>query len=101
MGDKYMESKDAFSFHVVGSHEDGDDISSATTLTPPAEAIKLMIQALDQNVRYTLDGTDPTTSTGFQLFAGDPPIIIPLGIDMTIKVIEEAATADLQYQWGY
>ena len=96
-----MQSIDAFSYHVSGAHVDGTAISSAVTLTPPAAATKLMIQALDQSVRYTLDGTVPTASKGFQLFAGDPPVIIPVGNDMVIKVIEEAATADIQYQWGY
>ena len=95
-----MLSEDAFSFHVIGSHYDGTTISSAVTLTPPAGATKLLIQALDQNVRYTLDGTAPTASKGFQLKDGDPPVQIPVGTGMTIKVIEEAATADIQYQWG-
>lgn len=96
-----MQSKDAFSFHILGTHSDGVDISSAVTLTPPTGVTKLMIQALDQNVRLTLDGTAPTTSKGFQLSSGDPAVVVPVGNDMVIKVIEEAATADLQYQWGY
>ena len=95
-----MLSDDAFSFHPVGSHFDGTNISSAVTLTPPTGASKLLIQALSQNVRFTLDGADPTSSKGFQLQAGDPPVVLPVGTGMTIKVIEEAATADVQYQWG-
>ena len=55
---------------------------------------------LGQNVRYTLDGTTPTASKGFLLKAGDPPVIIPITSGMLVKVIEEAASADLQYQWG-
>jgi hypothetical protein len=96
-----LESGDAFTFHVSGSHSDGTDISSAVTLTVPDGATKLLIQAIDQNARFTLDGTAPTTSKGFQLVAGEPPMIIPVGNGMTIKVIEEAASCDLQYQWGY
>ena len=92
--------RDVLMMNPVGSHYDGTDISSAVTLTPATGATKLMIQALDQAVRITLDGTTPTTVKGFQLAAGDPAIIIPLGKDTTIKVIEEAATADIQYQWG-
>lgn len=92
--------QDALAFNPIGSHYDGTTISSATTLTPPEGAEKLLIQALSQNVRFTLDGTAPTSSKGFQLVAGDPPTLIVLGDNTTLKVIEEAATADVQYQWG-
>jgi hypothetical protein len=90
---------DLLRFDPIGSHVDGTDISSASTLSPEDGATKLLIQALDQNVRITLDGTTPTASKGFQLLAGDPPVLIWIA-DSTIKVIEEAATADIQVQWG-
>lgn len=96
-----LKSGDEFTFNPVGDHSDGKDISSAETIAVPEGATKLLVQALDKNVRYTLDGTTPTASKGFQLAAGDPPIIIPIGNDMTIKMIEEASAADLQYQFGY
>lgn len=92
--------RDALSFDPVGAHSDGAVISSATTLTVPAGATKIMIQALVQNVRFTLDGTAPEAAKGFQLAAGDPPVVIPMGNATVLKVIQEAATADLQYQWG-
>lgn len=88
---------------VASGFSDGRAIVAATTLTPPAgsNATKIMLQALTQNVRYTLDGTVPEAAKGFQLKAGDPPIIIPYyDGKTTLKVIEEAATADLQEQWG-
>lgn len=74
--------------------------ATATELEPPEGAKRLMIQALTQNVRYTLDGTTPTASVGFQLKAGDPPRIIPLSSETTVKVIQEIATASIQYQWS-
>jgi len=88
------------SFAPLGAHSDGATISSATTLTPPTGATKIMIQALTQNVRFTLDGTAPTASKGFQLKSGDPAMIISIDSTTVLKVIQEAATADLQYQWG-
>jgi len=88
------------SFVPLGSHVANTTISSATELVPAAGATKLLIQALTQNVRYTIDGTDPTGAIGFLITANDPPGIIYLGSDMTLKVIEETATASLQYQWG-
>lgn len=92
--------RDTFEFEPSGSHNDGLDISSAETLTIPSTATKLLIQALTQNIRYTLDGTTPTASKGFQIKAGDPAVLIPLGNTTAIKVIEEAATADMQYQFA-
>lgn len=86
-------------FDPIGSHVDGTLIVSSTTLTPEDGATKLLIQALDQNVRITLDGTTPTASKGFRLKAGDAPVMIWIA-QATVKVIEEAASADLQYQWG-
>jgi hypothetical protein len=83
----------------VGSHTGGTSISSATTLTIPNGARYVLVQALAQNVRYTLDGTTPTTTLGFQLKAGDPPRSIWCETGVTLKFIEEAATASLQYQF--
>jgi trimeric autotransporter adhesin len=85
-------------YSPVGAHNSGLDISTAKTLTKPTGASKIIIQALTQNVRFTLDGTAPTTTLGFQLVAGGVPFIIEVP-GTSIKVIQEAATASLQYQW--
>jgi len=87
-------------FRPVGAHSDGDTISSATVLVRPTGASKLLIQTVTQNVRMTLDGTTPAAGTGFQLIASDPPIVVFMEDEVTVTVIEESATADLQYQWG-
>jgi hypothetical protein len=87
-------------FIAVGAHNSGLAIASAVTLTIPDGATKLRIQTLTQNVRYRLDGTNPTASAGFQLKAGDAPLVIAIHGAMTIRVIEEAATASMQYQFG-
>ena len=94
-------------FDPVGDHNDGTDISSAIVLSPANDGIattdfvdKLLIQALDQSARFTISGTTPTSSVGFQLTAGNDPIIIPLGESTVITIIQAAATTDLQHQWG-
>ena len=101
MIDNEFQNSEAFSFRPNGAHNDGLDISSAVALTIPAGATKLLIQALTQNIRFTLDGTTPTATVGFQIVAGDPPLVIPLSSVTTITVIEETATADMQYQFGF
>ena len=84
-------------FAPVGSHTENASISSATTLSKPAGATRLWLQALDQNIRYRVDGTNPDANTGFQLAAGDS-VIIPV-TRSDVRVIEETATATIQYQW--
>lgn len=82
----------------VGSHTGGTDISTAVTLTKPDGASQIIIQALEQNIRFTLDGTTPTATLGFQIQAGILPMFIAVP-GASIKVIEEVATASIQYQW--
>ncbi len=91
---------DLAGFAPVGAHTSNNSLGTVVTLTPPAGADQIYMQAITQNIRYTLDGTAATTTLGFQLKAGDPPRLISLGATQTIKVIEETATAVLQFQWG-
>lgn len=90
----------AGAFTAVGAHFSRSDLSTFKTLTPPAGACRLKLQAIDQNVRYTLDGTTPTSVVGFQIFAGDPDREIYVAPGSVVKVVEETATAALQGQWG-
>ena len=81
----------------IGSHSSGVDISSAVTLTKPDGAAAILIQAVTKGIRFTLDGTTPEAAKGFQLEAGE---LIKLAVPgASIKVIQEEATASLQYQW--
>jgi hypothetical protein len=87
-------------FTPIGAHTSNAALSSAVTLTPAAGADQLLIQALTQNVRVTVGGTTPTATLGFQLKAGDPAVLIGLSGATVIRVIEETASATIQYQWG-
>jgi hypothetical protein len=87
-------------FTPIGSHVDGTEIDAAVVLTPETGARKVMLQALTKDIRYTLDGTTPEATVGFQLTAGNPAIVLDLTTGIIITVIEVAATADLQIQWG-
>lgn len=87
-------------FDPVGSHAQDATISAAAVLSPEVGSNKLLIQAFTNNVRYTLDGTTPTASLGFVLTAGDDPIVIPVGPATIVTVIEETASASIDFQWG-
>ena len=81
----------------VGSHTSNSSLSSAVSITTPVNSSGILAQALTQNIRFTIDGTTPTASLGFQLKAGDPPVLIPVIGGTVINFIQETATANLQY----
>lgn len=87
-------------FQTVGAHTQNSTLSSAQSITVPANASKMLVQAYTQNVRYTLDGTTPTASKGFQILYGDC-VMIPVASGQVLKFIEEAASASIDYQFGY
>lgn len=88
----------------LGSSTENSSLSSVLTITAPAYATGLLIQALTQNIRITLDGSTPATGTGstgagFQIAAGAATVLIPVREGQQIKVIEEAASAVITYLW--
>lgn len=72
---------------------------SVWNLAYPAGAGWIMMQALTQNVRWTLTGTDPNATRGFQLKAGDPPVLVKLN-GAVLKFFAETNGAVLQYELG-
>lgn len=87
-------------FTPIGSHTSNSSLSSAVTLTAPAGANSLRIQALTQNVRVRQDGSAATASVGFRLTAAADTVTIPVEPGGTVSVIEETASANIQYQFG-
>lgn len=84
---------------AVGAHVRNASLSSAVVITTPTGASGILIQALVMNARYTLDSTTPTAAIGFQLRASDPVLFLSLTPGQTIRVIQEMATAEVQYQF--
>lgn len=82
-----------------GGHKTYTPGASAATVYIPLQARGILMQALTQNIRFTLDGTNPTASSGFQLKAGDPPLYIELGDRISLKVVRETAGAVLEYEF--
>ena len=88
-------------YHPKGAHVANSSLSNAVTLTNNDDEVVsgILVQALVQNIRYTLSNTTPSSTVGFQLKAGDPPVRVDLDEGMSIRFIEESASATLQYQW--
>ena len=90
-------------FQPLGTTRQRADMVALQTMGRPNTSptpTKVLLQALDQNVRFTVDGSAPTPTFGFRLTAGDAAIIITYHQSTVIQVIEEAATATLVYCWG-
>ena len=67
------------------------DLSSATTLTAPAEAVFAIIAVTDQAVRWRDDGTDPTATIGMPEPVG--MVFTYTGRMEAIKFIEQLSGA--------
>jgi hypothetical protein len=85
--------------NVYGSHSTSGSggVPTAIALSKPVGATQIIIQAITGNVRFTLDGSTPTATYGFELQAGQMPVCIPVP-GGGINVIQETTT-DLEYQW--
>jgi len=74
--------------------------TSPVTLSTPINANGILVQALTQNARFTMDGSAPSSTKGFQLKAGDPPLMIPIETGITLKWVAETAGVILEYDWS-
>lgn len=72
-------------------------LSTVQTLTPPAGAIRAWIQAETQDVRWTDDGSNPTTTVGMLLKVNT--VMEYEGDLEKFKYIEVAASAKLNISY--
>ena len=87
---------------VLGTHKQETLGGSVFSPVAPSGGVGryLMVQALSQNVRLTLsNGQVPSATVGFQIVAGDFPVLIPVGTDFFPQFFREASGAILEYQW--
>ncbi len=101
MGQQHVEI-DRTCFIPCGAHQQyaAGAVDTAQTPAVPDGANLLMVQCFNQNIRYTLDGTAPTTTRGFRLNTAAAPIVIALNPGVTFKLIGETAGAAVEYQFG-
>jgi ribosomal protein L24 len=88
-------------YNPTGSHTTNSSLSSAVTITRGGDRgkEKLVIQVFTQNIRATIDGTTPTSTTGFQIPVGTIYEFDFPTDSTTLKIIEESSGAVVQYQW--
>ena len=81
----------------IGQHRTFTPTAS-TGVDVPAGANALLVQAVTQNIRFKMDGNQPSPTSGFQLRAGDPPILIVLHEGQFFYAIAETAGGILETQ---
>lgn len=88
---------------TVGIHTALTLAASGNFITKPGgvnvseQATHIQMQALEQNIRYTIDTSQATATHGFRLAAGAISLIpVP---NNGISVFPETTGAIIQYQW--
>lgn len=85
-------------YQVAGAHQ-SLTVATLTSVPLPSGANGLIIQAVTQNVRITLDGSSPSATRGFQIKAGDAPVLLLMQPNSpTLLAIQEVAGAILEVQ---
>jgi hypothetical protein len=82
---------------LMGAQAQATPSTAATLAKPTAETNLILLGAFTANVTFTLDGTTPTASVGFTIKSGEPPILVSVPENATLKVF--SATGTLNYQW--
>lgn len=73
-------------------------LTTAQTVTLPANANSILISADGQPIRFTIDGTTPTSTLGITL-AVNQPLRLDLFPGAAVKAIETTASGFLNYQF--
>jgi hypothetical protein len=90
------------SSETVHPHSSTDlDLGVVAGINVPQGVRYLLVQAIDQNIRYVISGdvSDPSQTSGFQLIAGNDPLAISVLGGQRIEFIAEAAGARLEMQY--
>jgi hypothetical protein len=76
-------------------------LGTVNPVTIPKGVRYIVVQAVDQNIRYVISGdaADPSQTSGFQLIAGNDPLAISVLQDQVISFAPEAAGARLEMQF--
>lgn len=90
--------RDILNFNPIADSHTENAVATVQTLTPPAWVTKLLVQAEDDNVRFTLEGTDPVAATTGFILTPDQPIVIGIQKNTVLKFLSDGGT--IIYEWG-
>ena len=96
------ESYNNIAIAPASPHITNSSLATFVVLTPPENANRILLQPFAQNIRFVItEATSPfvpTATVGFRL-AADSRLDLAIADNFVIKIIEEAASASIQYQW--
>lgn len=95
-----IESNKPYFMPLAGEPHRTQLVNALFTYNVPKQCNCVAVQATVQNIRYTTNGTNPTAASGFQMVAGNPPILIEITQTTVLKFIAETAGAILQLEAG-
>lgn len=76
--------------------------SAASSVTQKVGSTALMVQAVTNNVYWTIDGSAPSSTNGMTLIAPSQPLVLPIGApgntNLTHKFQAAAGTAIVNFQ---
>ena len=90
--------RDLLNFNPITDSHDEDAIATVQTLTPPTGATKLLVQAATDEVRFTLENTDPVADTTGFILSPDQPMVIGVQKNTVLKFLANPGT--IVYCWG-
>lgn len=95
-----MGTIERYPINRYGAHVQQAVSSAVITLDPDNLAQGVYLQAIGDDVRFTLDGTDPVAATtGFLLYDGHPPLLFDLGTGVEIKMIRNSGDCSVAIQY--
>ena len=78
----------------TGNHRTGTEVN----IIPPEDASMVLVQPTGGDVRVKLDGSDATSTAGFQVADGASQYF-PVAGRTRISIVTESGTPNLQYQF--
>lgn len=89
--------RNPFQFETAGNHT-RVNTDTMQSVTIPGTANLVLIQAEAQPIRYTINSTVPTATTGFRLLPTEGVLRLDAIQGTTIRFISESAGAFVNYQ---
>jgi hypothetical protein len=91
-----------FLYKAIGASQTFSFVATPRTITIPAGARGVLVQALTQNVRISFDANAPATaSSGGQIAAGAQIVLVPLAEGDSFTVQQETSGASFWVQPVY
>lgn len=89
-----------YPFRRLSKHFNETLPATVYTINVPTNDIEsILVQVHTQNAYYTLDGSTPSATNGFVLYAGNDPLLISMNDTIAIKFLGVSG-AILQWEFG-